>query len=295
MAELEKIRRTIESAEDLQSVVRTMKSMAAVASRQFERAVESLRAYSTTVERALQVLLRAPAFSAASATQFDGGRVGAIVFGSDQGMVGRFNEEIVEFADAHLDELGVGRDDRLVATMGERPVGGLQDAGYSVERVAPVPSTPEAVGETVSDILQTIEEWRAARDVGRVILFSNEPARGAGWEPRARGLVPLEGERLREIRERPWPTKMLPISMMGAGEMLAALLRQYLFVSLFRAAAFSVAAENAARMASMQSAEKNIDERLGELQAKFRHERQRSITEELLDIVSGFEALAGKN
>ena len=54
----------------------------------------------------------------------------------------------------------------------------------------------------------------------------------------------------------------------------------------------SLSAENASRIASMQNAERNIEEQLEELKARFRHQRQQSITEELLDIVSGFEALS---
>jgi F-type H+-transporting ATPase subunit gamma len=69
------------------------------------------------------------------------------------------------------------------------------------------------------------------------------------------------------------------------------LIRQYLFVSLFRALAESLASENASRLAAMQGAEKNIEERLAALTLDFYQKRQMSITEELLDIVSGFEAL----
>jgi F-type H+-transporting ATPase subunit gamma len=74
--------------------------------------------------------------------------------------------------------------------------------------------------------------------------------------------------------------------------MFAHLLRQYLFVSFFRAFAQSLAAENAARLISMQAAEKNILDLKEELLALFREQRQATITNELLDIVSGFEALS---
>jgi F-type H+-transporting ATPase subunit gamma len=73
--------------------------------------------------------------------------------------------------------------------------------------------------------------------------------------------------------------------------LFSALIRQYLFVSLYRAFAESLASENASRLAAMQNAERNIDERLTALQGQFHQQRQSSITEELLDIVSGFEAL----
>jgi F-type H+-transporting ATPase subunit gamma len=75
-------------------------------------------------------------------------------------------------------------------------------------------------------------------------------------------------------------------------QMFNHLLFQYLFVSFYNALAQSLASENAARLIAMQAAEKNILEMEEELLALFREQRQASITNELLDIVSGFEALS---
>jgi F-type H+-transporting ATPase subunit gamma len=75
---------------------------------------------------------------------------------------------------------------------------------------------------------------------------------------------------------------------------LRAFVREYLFVSLFRACAESLASENASRLAAMQRAEKNIDELLEDLNRTFHRLRQSSIDEELFDVVSGFEALSGQ-
>ena len=75
-------------------------------------------------------------------------------------------------------------------------------------------------------------------------------------------------------------------------DLFSAVARQYLFISLYRACAESLASENASRILSMQAAEKNIEDRLAELQTEFHHQRQTSITEELLDVVTGFEALS---
>jgi len=72
------------------------------------------------------------------------------------------------------------------------------------------------------------------------------------------------------------------------------LIRRYLFVSLYQAFAESLASENASRLASMQGAERNIEERLAGLQALFHRQRQMAITEELLDIVAGYEALENR-
>jgi F-type H+-transporting ATPase subunit gamma len=69
------------------------------------------------------------------------------------------------------------------------------------------------------------------------------------------------------------------------------LVRQYLFVTLFRAFAESLASENASRLAAMQAAEKNVEERIDKLHASFHQRRQANITEELLDVIAGFEVL----
>ena len=69
--------------------------------------------------------------------------------------------------------------------------------------------------------------------------------------------------------------------------------REYLFVCLFQACAESLAGENAKRLASMQRAEKNIQELLDQIQLRYQQQRLDSIEEELFDVISGFEALAG--
>jgi F-type H+-transporting ATPase subunit gamma len=76
---------------------------------------------------------------------------------------------------------------------------------------------------------------------------------------------------------------------------LRALIHEYLFVSLFRACAESLASENASRLTAMQRAEKNIDELLEDLNRHFHQLRQSGIDEELFDVISGFEALPKKH
>ncbi|MBN2034223.1 MAG: F0F1 ATP synthase subunit gamma, partial [Deltaproteobacteria bacterium] len=95
----------------------------------------------------------------------------------------------------------------------------------------------------------------------------------------------------RELSRLPWPTKNLPEVMGDDTETLRALIREYLFVPLFRACAESLASENASRLAAMQRADKNIDELLEDLNGTFHRLRQGGIDEELFDVISGFEAL----
>jgi phosphoenolpyruvate synthase/pyruvate phosphate dikinase len=104
-------------------------------------------------------------------------------------------------------------------------------------------------------------------------------------------LLPVDEEWLKRLRAKSWPTRILPTYTMDWDSLFSALIREYLFISLFWAFAESLASENASRLASMQAAEKNIEEQLSELKRQFDPMRQMAITEELLDIVAGFEAL----
>ena len=79
--------------------------------------------------------------------------------------------------------------------------------------------------------------------------------------------------------------------MCGGTATLRALIREYLFISLFRACAESLVSENASRLAAMERADKNIDELLETLHRTFHRLRQSGIDEELFDVISGSEAL----
>jgi alternate F1F0 ATPase F1 subunit epsilon len=123
-------------------------------------------------------------------------------------------------------------------------------------------------------------------------LFYNCPTSGAVYKPVSQRLLPLDENWRRKLAELPWPTKSLPEVMGGGATTLRALIREYLFVSLFRACAESLASENVSRLAAMQRADKNIDELLEHLNGTFHRIRQSSIDEELFDVISGFEALS---
>jgi F-type H+-transporting ATPase subunit gamma len=105
--------------------------------------------------------------------------------------------------------------------------------------------------------------------------------------------MPLGRDWLTSLCRQPWPTNLLPTFTIDWPELVSSLIRQHLFASFSRALAESLSAENAARLAAMQAAEKNIEERSDELTARYHRRRQNAITEELLDVTAGFEVLQG--
>jgi F-type H+-transporting ATPase subunit gamma len=106
-------------------------------------------------------------------------------------------------------------------------------------------------------------------------------------------LLPLDATWRHTLAERAWPTANLPEVIGTGAAALHALIREYLFISLFRACAESLASENASRLAAMERADKNIKDLLEQLHGTFHQLRQDGIDEELFDVVSGFEALLG--
>jgi F-type H+-transporting ATPase subunit gamma len=288
MATEEQLKRRIESTEDLQSVVKTMKALAAVNIRQYEKAADSLAAYDRTVELGLQAVLRHRPGVAVTARTSESHRVTAVVFGSDQGMCGQLNEQVVGYAAETLADMGVASASHHFMAVGRRAGARLADEGWPVARQFAVPRSLEGVTWLVQDLLPAIE----VRPPQPVHLFFSRHLSGASYRPVQKRLLPLDRPWLDRLRQEPWPSNALPLFTLQWDELFSALIRQYLFVSLFRATVESLASENASRLASMQGAERNIGERLEELRQDYHRRRQMAITEELLDIVSGFEALA---
>ncbi|MGK2897466.1 MAG: F0F1 ATP synthase subunit gamma [Burkholderiaceae bacterium] len=289
------LRRQIGSAGDLKSVVRTMKASAASAIGQYERSVAALADYARTVELGLGVCLRTAdpngSHAHASPRPADDTVVRAVVFGSDQGLVGRFNEVVVDHAMAHLGSLPAKAQ---VWAVGERAHARLLDAGIAPDGLFPVPGSVELITRLVGQILLKVQvpdsESVGEPQGGTLMLFYNRPA-GSGYEPASQRLLPLDDRWQRELARQPWPTTPLP-EVLGTGpKALRAFIREHLFVSLFRACAESLASENASRLAAMQRADRNIGELLTDLGAKFHRLRQSGIDEELFDVIAGFDAL----
>ena len=284
------LRRKIASAGDLESVVRTMKAMAAASIGQYENAVRSLDDYYRTVQLGLVACFRQGESPAATTRmqQKETGAIGAVVFGSDQGLVGQFNQVMVEFV---VDTLGKLPGKKTVWAVGERIHSRLAETDLLQGERFILPNSISAITPLIGQILIEMQKQREKGGIAQVYLFHNRPKTGAIYTPVSQRLLPLDDAWRRELAAIRWPTGNLPEVMNDRERTLLALVREYLFVSLFTACAESLASENGSRLAAMQRAEKNIDELLEDLNQTFHRLRQSGIDEELFDVISGFEAL----
>jgi F-type H+-transporting ATPase subunit gamma len=286
------LRGKINSAGDLQAVVRTMKTMAASNIGQYERAVSALGDYYRSVELGLSICFRrsASAASVAESNARTGAKfLDAVVFGSDQGLVGRFNDVIADYA---AKSLSAKPGEHRVWAVGERAHARLTDAGLPMMGVFTVPNSVKGITPLVRQILVESEARHSQGGLTELHLFYNRPTSRTGYVPVTQRLLPLDGNWRLKLAAVRWPTENLPEVMGETTVTLRAFIREYLFISLFRACAESLASENASRLAAMQRADKNIDELLEDLSGAFHRRRQSGIDEELFDVVSGFEALS---
>lgn len=282
---LPKLRRKIKGAHDLQSVVRTMKAMAAANITPYEQAVEALATYSQSVELALAVLLRQTPVAPVDPPRKACPRVGAVVFGTDQGMIGQFNEQLAQFASKSL------APESPMWVVGERMQVRVRARGRNILGTFPTPNSVAGITPLVSSLLLSIEEQRQHGVLDEVFVIHNQPYRRASYTPVTKRLLPLDATWRHNISSITWPTRVLPEIMYGDEHTLEALVREYLFVSIFRAAAESLAAENAHRFRAMQGAEKNIGDLLNSLNLTYNQRRQAAIDEELFDLVAGYAVL----
>ncbi len=296
MADLEGLRHAIDTSTDLHSVVRTMKSLSMASIHQYEQAMRSLTDYTRNLELGLSVVLRDLPLQSGERLRHGEPRTAvAVVFGSDRGLCGRFNEDLADFVVERLNGLQIRQENRQYLTVGTRIDAHLESHHQPRRELFSVPASLMAISATVQRLVQRVEHFHRTLGADQVVLFYNRNrARHRGREPMELRLLPLDTQRLRELTEEPWPGPSLPDYREPRSHLLAALTRQLIFGSLFRACAESLVSEHASRLAAMEVADRNITEHLQELAQRFRHQRQEIITEELLDLIAGFEALEGE-
>lgn len=292
MDTLESLRRKLAGAGDLKSVVRTMKTMAASNIGQYESAVNSLGDYYRTVTLGILAFFSEQDINlkneAITSKKTDSKSICAIVFGSDQGLVGPFNDSLSDFVSNSLQEFP---GEKEIWVVGERIQFRLMDLGFKVTKLFSVPNSVNAITVLVREILIKSLENFETENMKEYYLFHNQPKPPTGYKPVMQKLLPLDKKWVHVLGVQKWPTKNLPQVVGGKGSTLKALIREFLYVSLFKASAESSVSENSSRLAAMQRAEKNIDEMLDDLGNKFHRMRQSAIDEELFDLISGFEAL----
>jgi F-type H+-transporting ATPase subunit gamma len=145
---------------------------------------------------------------------------------------------------------------------------------------------PEGVPETIRHLTAELYGWIARGELARVEVMFARHRQGSDTTIERRLLFPVD---LRSFA--PGQPRLPPLHNLPPAVLLEKLMADYIFGLLTEAAIEALASENAARFAAMDSAHENVSKKLEELRQDARQARQDEITTELLDLVTGAEAL----
>ncbi|RBI70899.1 F0F1 ATP synthase subunit gamma [Roseovarius sp. TE539] len=288
METLEGLSEALETTGDIRSIVRTMKSLSAVSIRQYEQAEAALAGFEQTIELGLTALLRDRRGRGKPLPETVTGKGGEalIVIGSDRGLCGRYNENVARFGAERF-----GPQTVTLAVIGARAAARLEAEGRPADRHFAPPGSVAGLTATVQAVILETDRWIREHGVGRVRLVHNRRAGRVNAELSERHLLPIPESTLARLVDADWPGPGRPFFRMPEAQLMSWLVRQRLFVMIYRALAEALASEHATRLAAMQRAERNIEERQADLNSAYRRKRQETITRELLDVVAGFEAV----
>jgi F-type H+-transporting ATPase subunit gamma len=286
---LERLTRRTESMKSIRGIVHTMKTLSVINAAPYDHAARAIEAYHDTVLTGFQAFLHH--FGPWDAREVAIVRRVLIVFGSDHGLCGNYNEALA----AHVAQAVQNWPEGPVTLLcvGAQMEDALTDQGMTPKETLFPPASVDGIGRLSNLLTQRLDDIRHAAHPGDISVslayFSRDG--GAGQVPEITSLLPLDTDLLRDLSTKPWASRSLPSFTLAPDDMLSALIREHLFASMFRAAAEALVTENAARMSLMQQAEQSIDDRLEGLTGQIRTVRQDDITTELLDVIVGFEAL----
>lgn len=284
MQGLQGIKKSIDSAENLRTIVSTMKAHASANINQFQNAAKASMEYRSILDMSLFIVLSEDE-EMESSEEIQKGDTLHIIFGSDHGLAGRVNERISSFALEHISQ---NTDDKVIV-IGQQIFQRLKD-DVTIRKTFMQPQSTDIIFSMVNKLLVQIDEIRDEMPIEKIVLYYNKPHDASIFIEDTELLFPIDLVELSKNKVQ-WESKGLPTYFAEKQEIISDLIRQYFFITLYRTFCFSMASENASRLASMQSAEKNIDNQLEELNDLFRRKRQNNITEELNDIISGFKAI----
>jgi len=275
------IEKQIQTIEGLRDIIHSMRSLAATYLTRAEERLDGVRAYADTIGRAIEDCLfgreiRLPEGEARGSA--------ILVFFSEQGFCGRFNEVIAEAAARYAPTV----DSPHFIVVGKRGPALLRRDGLSILAELPSTTSPDGADAVIQGITKSVLDLYDRGAFAQLYLLYARYLSPGRIEPAFERILPLDLTPWREAGKARTSPPHLALPRLS---LLWELVQEYAFISLYRAFAESLAGENGMRLQSMEAAKSNIDDTLSDLQRMVSIQRQNEITEELLEVVSGAEAL----
>jgi F-type H+-transporting ATPase subunit gamma len=284
MAQEREIATRIVSLGELLEIVSAIRAIAAAQMQQAQASLEAIRRYSGTIREALADALMLLPSGPAAAAPLEASKSGLIVFCAEHGLCGGFSEHPLRAARRALAD---GSSGRVLVVVGSRGGQIFRERGLKPDLVLPMATHCAGVTGAVRRIATEVYGMFSERRIGGLEVIY---AQDAGTE-RARiarhQLLPLE---MPAVEKRSWA--MPPLINLNPQRLFDDIVGEYFFGMLENAAMQSFFSENSTRFRAMEAAHQNIDNKADELTKLARRARQEAVTAEILDLISGAEALS---
>ena len=285
MAILRDIRRRITSVRNTRQITSAMKMVSAAKLNRAQNAVRVAQPYSDRLLRMVSALHASQAGEEHPLfTERDGGKSLVLLFTTDRGLCGNFNNNLCRYLLPRLSG-GALRDPELIV-FGRKGNDFFKRRGFAIGKAQMFLHSseyPDAIGEVMADVMERF----LAGEVGRVFLAYNLFHSPIRQQPEFRQLVPIppldEEEGALDKREMLFEPSREEI----LDYLLPAFLRNQTLVAHLN----SEAGEHGARMVAMEGATKNAGEMIARLTLTYNRARQAAITKELIEIVNAAQAL----
>ncbi len=295
MASLRDIRKRVRSFKSTQQITKAMKMVSAAKLRRAQEALFATRPYSTALEQVLRdVALRHGEFThPLLEPRAQPKRVEVLVFTSDRGLAGAFNSNILRRVSRFLYEKGKSYESVQLSTVGRKGFEFFRRRDVKIRK-----DYPGLLGKvsyrTAADLAHELAEEYLSGRVDEVYVAYNTFISALSQRVEFGRILPLEGLALEGDIPPPEAKKPSPGDFEyepSAEQVLEQLLPHVWALRIWRGLLESTASEHAARMAAMDSATNNAGDAIDRLSLLYNRTRQAAITKELIEIVSGAEAL----
>ena len=295
MSSVQDLNRRIQSVKNTRKITRAMELVAAAKLRRAEVRIKALRPYAETMNELIAGVGRAsssvrlPLLEQRESVE----TVALVPLTGDRGLAGAFNAQIVRRAlQIEREVRGEGADVRW-AVAGKKGRSTLRFRRYAIEQ-AWVDFTDRPAYADAAAIAQTLAKLFTEREVDRVVMVYNHYVSPLTQTVTVEDVLPIPRTLLEEEEEK----SAYEIALEGdfiyepePEEILARLLPTYLETTVYRALLESAASEHGARMTAMRNASKNAGELIDSLTLDMNRARQSEITQEILEVVAGADAL----
>jgi F-type H+-transporting ATPase subunit gamma len=296
MASQRDIRRRIASVQNTRKITKAMEMVAAARLRRAQQRIESLRPYALNMlefigqlARYLQVDLNEhPLLKAHAEVK----KVAIIALTADRGLCGAFNSNIIRRALDLVDSYTAKGVDSDLVVMGRKGVSTVRFLKYRLDKA--YVDVNERTGFLEAQALTHGVIWRYEKEViDRVHVVFNRFKSPMEQYVTDLVILPIQEEIMGLYTQAETGQRMDFIFEPSAEEILSDLLPSYVEISIYRAILEGMASEHGARMTAMRAASEAADEMIDDLTLAMNRVRQASITQEILEVVAGADALSG--